>query len=134
MNLFRNPVKMSSLILLSAILMLTASCSKDDNDSPSYPRTVEVKYRVTKISGTLNDITILYTNQSGGRTGLSNQTLPYTVAFDREVEQYDDLAVSIAAYGNASVKLEILVNDRVVESETYTDDSYVSGSIVYLFQ
>jgi len=118
------------------LMMFITSCSKS-NDQPdnsnSYPKDVNVEYRVTAISG-VNSGDVLYSNASGGNTSVDNVSLPYSVKFKRTVKQSDNLAISYSTIGSGEVKVEILVNDQIVETKSFSGTSYVTGTIVYLFQ
>ncbi|WP_442587551.1 hypothetical protein ACSBL2_16010 [Pedobacter sp. AW31-3R] len=119
------------------LTILFTSCSKDDNDGPegdnSYPKEVNIEYRVTSVSG-ITGGDVLYTNSTGGQTSVDNISLPYSVKLKRTVNQYDNLALNFSAQGNGEVKAELLVEDKVVETKNFSGTSFISGSAVYLFQ
>jgi len=119
------------------LLLLVASCSKDDDGQPetgdSYPKEVNVEYRVTSTTG-LASADVLYVNASGGRTSVDNVALPYSIKLKRTVNKLDNLAISFSKGASGEAKAEILVDDKVVETETFSGTSYISGTIVHLFQ
>lgn len=127
---------MVALPCLMMVLLLT-SCGKDDDNNPetgsSYPRDVNVEYRVTSTSGLKNG-DVIYTNETGGNTILDNVTLPYSVKFKKNVKQFDNLAINFSAMTSGDAKAEILVNDKVVETKTFSGTSIITGSAVYIFQ
>ncbi|GGE65760.1 hypothetical protein GCM10011413_35330 [Pedobacter psychrotolerans] len=118
------------------LMMFITSCSKSNyqpGNSNSYPKDVNVEYRITAISG-VNSGDVLYANASGGNTSVDNVSLPYSVKFKRTVKQLDNLVLGYSKIGSGEVKVEILVNDQVVETKSFSSTSYVTGTIVYLFQ
>jgi len=127
---------MVALPCLMMVLLLT-SCGKDDDNNPetgnSYPRDVNVEYRVTSTSGLKNG-DVIYTNETGGNAIVDNVTLPYSVKFKKNVKQFDNLAINFSAMTSGDAKAEILVNDKVVETKTFSGTSIITGSAVYIFQ
>ena len=137
MKFYRVPslMRLLSLILLLSVVTMSVSCSKDDGDGgSSYPKTVSIRYRVTLTSGNFTNLAVGYTNESGGTTGVSNQSFPFTVTFNRTVNRYDNASMGVSCSGNGTLKMEILVNDRVVESQSFTEDAFLTASIVHLFE
>lgn len=127
---------MVALPCLMMVLLMT-SCGKDDDNNPetgnSYPRDVNVEYRVTSTSGLKNG-DVIYTNETGGNAIVDNVTLPYSVKFKKNVKQFDNLAINFSAMTSGDAKAEILVNDKVVETKTFSGTSIITGSAVYIFQ
>lgn len=127
---------MVALPCLMMVLLMT-SCGKDDDNNPetgnSYPRDVNVEYRVTTTSGLKNG-DVIYTNETGGNAIVDNVTLPYSVKFKKNVKQFDNLAINFSAMTSGDAKAEILVNDKVVETKTFSGTSIITGSAVYIFQ
>lgn len=135
-HLFKTKLSEFTLVPCLLLMMFITSCSKN-NDQPgnnnSYPKDVNVEYRVTAISGVSNG-DVLYANASGGNTSVDNVSLPYSVKFKRTVKQSDNLAIGYSKTGSGEVKIEILVNDQVVQTQSFSSTSYVTGTVVYLFQ
>jgi len=119
------------------LLMLVTSCSKDNDEQPetgsSYPKEVNIEYRITSTTG-LATADILYVNETGGRTSVDNVSLPYSLKFKRTVNSLDNAAISFSKSASGTAKSEILVEDKVVKTETFSGTSYISGTILYLFQ
>jgi hypothetical protein len=136
LKLKTNWFKMMALPCLMMVFLLT-SCGKDDDNGPetgnSYPRDVNVEYRVTSSTG-LAKGDVLYHNETGGNTSLDNVTLPYSVKFKKNAKQMDNLAINFTALGNGDAKAEILVDDKVVETKTFSGTTVIGGTAVYIFQ
>ena len=117
--------------------MLVTSCSKDNDEQPeagnSYPKEVNIEYKITSTTG-LATADILYVNETGGRTSVDNVTLPYSIKFKRTVNNLDNAAISFSESASGTAKSEILVDDKVVKTESFSGTSYISGTILYLFQ
>ncbi|MGN7723860.1 hypothetical protein [Chitinophaga sp. 22620] len=126
-----------------AVLLLAAglfvSCSKDKNDDPTppggggYPKEVNVTYKVTKVSGNITSCRIDWFNATGGMTTEQNAALPITRSFKRTVKQYDWVTFSVASTTPGSLKLEILVGDDVVETQTFSGTGTFAGTLKYIF-
>lgn len=122
--------------LLSVLLLFTislAACSKgdDDNSSPnSYPKEVSVTYRVSSPSATMLSSSH-YTNETGGIDQATNFTLPFSKGVSMTVNSGKGLYLSYFDPNGPNVKLEILVDNAVVKTQTFTGNS---GAIDYYFQ
>ncbi|KEQ29828.1 hypothetical protein [Pedobacter antarcticus] len=119
------------------LLVLSSSCSKDKDNNPqggnSYPKEVEVEYRLTSVRG-ITSGDVIYHNSTGGNTLVDKVTLPYSVKFKRTVNFTDNLAISINALGSGEVKAEILVDGKVVTTQNYAGTSVITGAAIYIFQ
>jgi hypothetical protein len=119
------------LFSMSILSLLFTSCSKDDdNNGSSYPKQVSITYIVSSTT-TASASLVIYQNETGGNTDVTNPTLPYTKTFTRTVNQYDLLSLGYGTNTNQTVKMEILVNNTLVKSQTFTS---TSGAITYLFE
>jgi hypothetical protein len=129
------------MILKKALTVLTflslftlLSCSKD-NDTPakgSYPKTVKVTYKIT---GTVKKGSVIFSNETLGNTNLDNQTIPFTKEISATIKSAPSgVALGITSVEAGSAKLEILVDDKVVETKDFSSNTVVSGSIAYVFQ
>lgn len=129
---------MRILAILLSFAMLATSCKKDNNnDNPGsggYPKEVTIEYRVTTTTSNLKNASVTVTNETGGTATEDAATLPFSKKFKRTVKQYDVLTISGTSTVAGNLKLEILVNDKVVTSETYSSTSIVLGSTGYIFQ
>jgi Mycobacterium membrane protein len=122
---------MLPLVLIAA---LSAGCSKDDaGNGNTYPKTVSVEYKLIPTAGITNASTIVYTNETGGNSSLSNTALPFSAKFSRSVNRSTGIAVGVTASGNGSIRCEIIVDGKVIVSETYTGNSVITGSSAYVF-
>jgi len=118
-------------ISMSILTMLFMSCSKeDDNSSSSYPKQVSITYAVSSTT-TASAAIVSYKNETGVDINVTNPALPYTKTFTRTVNKNDVLSLGYGTNTNQTVKLEILVNNTSVKSQTFTS---TSGAITYLFE
>lgn len=119
------------------LTILFSSCSKDKESVPqgagSYPKEVTIEYRVTSIKN-ISKGDVLYTNETGGNTTVDNVSLPYSVKLKKTVKQNDALGFNFSTLAAGEVKVEILVNDKVVETKSFAGTSIISGTAVYIFQ
>jgi hypothetical protein len=124
-------------ILAASVLIVSASCSKDD-DGPepppsSYPKNVSVEYRVTSTSGLATAGSIMYTNATGGSTTVSNSALPFSKKVDFTVNRYDNVALSVTHPSSGALKLDILVDNVVVKSQEFSSSPVITGTVPYIF-
>lgn len=124
------PVKL--MVLLMAVTLL-GSCSKSKDTPAGYPKEVSIEYRITSSTPGFNTGEVTYINADGGNTTIDDAPIPFSKKLKRNVNKLDHANVNLNA-GAGTARLEILVNDKVVESKTFTSTSYVLGSIVYLFE
>lgn len=125
---------LAGILFFFAAVTLLAACKKDPvNPLNNYPKDANIEYRVKSTTG-IARADILYDNQTGGQTSLDDQSLPFTVKFKRTGVAY---ATTIGLLGSTGVPgtiiLEIVVDDKVVETQTFTATSNVGGSIAYAF-
>ncbi len=126
--------KISGIIMLFMLTTTIISCGKDEEASTGYPRNVNVEYRVTSSNVRICDV--LFRNETGsdGFTNLDDVTVPYTVKFSKSVKQFDSLAMSVTASAAGTLTVEILVDGKVVKTDSFTGNNIISGSSVYLFE
>lgn len=137
-----NSVKKISLgFLLLAVVALWSSCKKDSNSpgpgsSAGYPKEVTIEYRVSSSSGLTEYYHISFDNETGGDTDLWDGTLPFSKVMKQTVKQGDSyyLYVSAQSDDDGSVTTEILVDGKVVATNTHTSNSGPSGSVSYYFE
>lgn len=119
------------LFSVSILTMLFTSCSKDDdNSSSSYPKQVSITYAVSSTT-TASAALVSYKNETGVDINVTNPALSFTKTFTRTVNKNDVLSLGYGTNTNQTVKLEILVNNSIVKSQTFTS---TSGAIIYLFE
>jgi len=121
-------------ILLFAVVFSSCSKSKDDDGpSSSYPQEVTIEYRVTTTTSAINNSDVKFTNETGGLSIVDAAALPWSKKIKRTVNKNEVLGLSITTSVGGSVKTEILVNDKVVKTETFTGTSFVYGITQYQF-
>lgn len=134
MNLLtkKHPMKIIALLLSVSLLV---SCKKDKDDSPSsgFPKEVNIEYRVTTTTSGLNAADVTYTNETGGLSRIDAAALPFSKKVKKTVNQYDVIGISTTANVGGNLKAEILVNDKVVKTETFSGTSSVHGIFSYQF-
>ena len=132
--------KLFNVIVATLIIIFTQSCSSDGNNSnapDTYPKEVNITYKMTGTGGPVTSGS--YVNDTGGSTTFEEVPLPYVRTFTRTVNQLDDIGISFIHNNSGNentaftIKLEILVNNVLVKTETYNGTSGAIGSIVYLF-
>jgi hypothetical protein len=132
MNLLttKHPVKMIALLLSVSLLF---SCKKDKDGDSGYPKDVTIEYRVTTTTSGFNAADVTYNNETGGRSDIDNAAIPFSKKITKRVDKYETIGLSVTAARGGDLKTEILVNDKVVKTETYTSTSIVHGVLVYQF-
>ncbi|MBS1755096.1 MAG: hypothetical protein KF741_10730 [Ferruginibacter sp.] len=120
------------LVAFVALPSLLSSCKKNNDDD--YPKSVNIQYKVSSPSGLTQATSVIYMNETGALTNLSNQALPYTKSLSRTVNRGDALSLRADAVGNGSLKLEILVNNEVVKTSSPSGSTTITGTIVHQFQ
>jgi len=121
--------------LISSFIFCTLcaiSCKKNSDDG--YTKTVSIQYKVTPSAGISQATSVVYMNESGALTTLTNQALPFSKTITRTVNKGDALTLRGDATGNGSLQLEILVNNTIVKSASPTGTSTITGQITYQFQ
>lgn len=136
MNWTKHPVRILTLLLSTALLF--SACKKDKDENPAggggYPKDVTIEYRVTTTTSNLKNARVTYINETGGNSTEDAAALPFSKKFRKNVKQYDVILIQGSAYTGGNLKLEILVNDQVVESESFSGTSTITGSTAYGFQ
>ena len=124
---------LSHLFLLAFSAILFISCRSDSNVDNSggntYPKQVSITYRITSTTKS-SLFHIAYKNEIGGTTEVNNPALPFTKTFTRTVNQFDNLSLSCSSTTSQTVKLEILVDNKVVNS---TENTNTISSVAYVF-
>lgn len=127
----KNTTRFIFLVTLFVMLLSSYGCKKDDNKNPGYPKTVTIEYKITATG--INKCDIIYTNETGGNTSLTDQALPFSKKFVRTVKQFDALSLGITALGNGSIKAEMFVDNNLVKTETFSGNSVIVGTPAYIF-
>jgi hypothetical protein len=122
-------------ILAASVLIVSASCGKDDDDPApsSYPKNVSIEYKVSSPSGLNTAGSVIYKNETGGLTTLSNVALPFSKKINVTVNRYDNLSVTVTHPVSGTMKLEILVDNVVAKSQEFTGTPAISGTVPYVF-
>lgn len=117
-------LKITSLVLG---IVVFASCSKDKKDGPGgYPKTVEIEYKVTSVANVTSG-EVIYDNETGARATVNPAALPFSKKMTIKVNAGDVVSMSFYTGTSGSVKLELLVDGKVVDSKTPS----ASGSSIY---
>lgn len=139
----RKHTMQKTLLLFTVILssfFILQGCKKDKDDSPApatYPKTVNIQYKVTSAAGFTQLLQLQYTNETGGIASQTNTPLPFNKTLSKTVNKYEVLILSFAAVGAGQLKGEILVDGTVVATKSFTGDtgsSTVPGQVTYTFQ
>ena len=119
-------------VCLMLPFMLLGSCSdKSEGPAPNmYSKQVSVTYKV-KSSSTAAAAVITYTGVAGSPINEPSPALPFTKTFTRTVNMSDIISLGYGTNLPQQVKLEMLVNNVVVKTESFTS---TSGAIVYIFR
>ena len=119
------------LMFFSAILLVSCRSDNSDNNSSSnsYPKQVSITYKISSTT-TSSLLHIGYKNETGGTTDINNPSLPFTKTFTRTVNRFDNLSLSCSSNTSQTVKLEILVDNKVVN---FTDNTSTISSVAYVF-
>lgn len=125
-------LKMTALFLG---VVLFASCSKDKKDGPGgYPRNVNVEYRVTSLSN-ITSGEINYLNETGAVTTVDPASLPFSKKLTKKINAAGEVVhVSFYSSGPGSVKLEVLIDGKVVETKTPSSTTSLYETASYGFQ
>ena len=121
------------LFQLLLIGSLAFSCS-DDEEPSSYPKTVTVEYKVT--SPTLSNLNITYTGEVGNAVIVTPAILPFSVKFNRSVNQYDGSIIELGLSSPSSVTMELWIDNVIAKT---SDCSNGPGAVrfcemTYIFQ
>lgn len=115
--------------IFASLTIISCNRDNDDSGSNSYPKQVSVVYKVTSTTATAATL-VQYKNETGANTDVPNATLPYTKTFNRTVNKNDVLSLGYGTNTSQTVKLEILVNNVSVKTQTFTS---TAGAITYTF-
>ncbi|WP_343703887.1 hypothetical protein [Chitinophaga sp.] len=135
-SVFKKYLQRMAVVALAAGLFV--SCKKDKKDDvpepgTGYPKEVNVTYKVTVASGAIPSCRFDYFNETGGMTIEQNVPVPITKTFKRTVNRLDYVGFTVASTAGGSLKLEILVNNTPVESQTFSGSGTFAGTVKYIF-
>ncbi|HRN49525.1 MAG TPA: MmpS family transport accessory protein [Niabella sp.] len=112
-------------------MFLATSCKKSGSDiGNNYPKQVNITYRVSS-TATNSLVSITYDNETGGQTTVNNPSLPFTITITKTVNKNNIITLGYFVNPDQTVKLEILVNNEVVKSQTYSNPN---SAMSYTFQ
>ena len=127
--------KFKKLLALSfclvALTALISSCSKDDDNNNGGP--YEVEYKVTASSNATIS-TVVYGNAQGDPTSvtsLSGDTWSKKLTVNAGVQSISIGANATATDANATLKVEIIINGKVVKENTGSGQ-YLTATAVYI--
>lgn len=129
----KHPATILAILLFAVVF---SSCKKSkDNDGPSssYPQEVTIEYRATTTTSAIKNADVTFTNETGGYSNIDAAAVPFSKKFKKTVNKYEVIGLSLTATVGGSLKAEILINDKVVKTETYTGTSIVHGILQYQF-
>ncbi|MBC7936753.1 MAG: hypothetical protein H7Y86_15485 [Rhizobacter sp.] len=127
------------IFVLSVILFVTPGCKKDKDDNPgsgTYPRTVNIQYKVSSSTGFSQVMQMTYSNETGGLTNGTNVAMPFSKSFSKTVNRFDVIVLTFGHTGMGNLKGEILVDNVVVKTASFTGDtpsSTIPGQVTYTF-
>jgi len=129
----KQTLKIAALISCMAIVV---SCSKSKNDGPQspdsgYPKEVTIEYKIT--SPDLTKANVIFSNETGGNSNVSDAALPFTKTFKRTVKYAEAASIGVTSYTGGNIKAEIFVDGKSVKTESYSGNQVVTGSLVYPF-
>lgn len=123
--------QLSTSLFIALIILFAASCKKADSDTDNtYPKQVSITYRVSSTT-TNNLVSITYDNETGGQTTVNNPALPFTKTITKTVNKNNIITLGYFVNPAQTVKLEILVNNQVVKSQSYSNPN---SAMSYTFQ
>ncbi|WP_342330307.1 hypothetical protein [Pedobacter sp. FW305-3-2-15-E-R2A2] len=136
LQLKNNLLTRIAFMLLAVGLISACSKDKDKYDDPraGYPKTVTIDYKVTQTAGNVGLTDIRYTNETGAFTSLDNQALPFSKKITKKVEFGESATISTYTAGPGTIKLEILVDGKVVETASPVSNTYINHNISYQFK
>lgn len=133
-----NAMKLRLLIAFASLLIFSCKKSNDATPGAGYPKEVTIEYKLTTVKGSLSTAEMVgYTNESDGRTTLTNVSLPFSKTIKRTVKFGDMQTLSVFhtnTGGACSVKMEILVNGKVAKTQTEETTDHLNGAIEYPFE
>ena len=122
---------LKSSFFIGIIILLATSCKKSDtNNDNTYPKQVDITYRVSSTTAS-SLVSITYDNETGGQTTANNPALPFTKTITKTVNKYNIITLGYFVNPAQTVKLEILVNNEVVKSQSYSNPN---SAMSYTFQ
>jgi len=118
-------------LFVGLVILFTASCKKSGSDTGNtYPKQVNITYRVSS-TATNSLVSITYDNETGGQTTVNNPSLPFTKTITKTVNKNNIITLGYFVNPAQTVKLEILVNNEVVKSQSYSNPN---SAMSYTFQ
>lgn len=118
-------------LFIAFITFLATSCKKSGSDAGNtYPKQVNITYRVSS-TATNSLVSIAYDNETGGQATVNNPSLPFTKAITKTVNKNNIITLGYFVNPAQTVKLEILVDNQVVKSQSYTNPN---SAMSYTFQ
>lgn len=131
--LLRQPLRFFTLLMAVALLGTSCSKDKDDKKDSGFPRTVTVEYKITSSTG-LNAADVDFTNETMGMSTIDNAAVPFTKKMDLKLTEPAGIALSATSTVGGSLKLEIFVNGKSVQTQTFSGTSIVHGVLPHYFQ
>lgn len=115
MNCFLFLKHIIKIIVSVTIIFFNISCKKQIlKQSDFNQKEVSIEYRITPEKKTVANGVIIYTDEAGVVTVSDSKTLPFSKKIKRTINKYAIISLGIIADDAGSVKMEILVNDKIV--------------------
>lgn len=131
-------MKLRLLIAFASLLLFSCKKSNDATPGAGYPKEVTIEYKLTTVKGSVSAVEMVgYTNETDGRTTLTNVSLPFSKTIKRTVNFGDMTTLSVFhnnTGGAYSVKMDILVNGKLAKTQTEETVDHLNGAIVYPFE
>jgi len=106
--------------LITLVSLTFFACNKDED--PGDKTEISIEYKVTTTeSGKVADIE--YTSAAGTQVDVNNESLPWSISFNAQVEAGDALDMTVESASSGNMTAQILIDGEVVETET--DDNLI---------
>lgn len=125
-------VRLNPILYLLVIVSMMESCKKEPDSA--YPKSVSMQYKVIPSTGISQASSLIFTNDSGGLTTLSNQALPFIKTLTRVVNKGDAITLRGDALSGGQLQLEISIDGKVARQATFSGGTVVTGQLTYQFQ
>ena len=130
MNALSIPKNIIKIIVSVVIIFFNVSCKKQTiKQSGVSQKEVTIEYRITPYKSELANGVIIYTDEAGVVTVSEDKTLPFSKKFKRTINKYAIISLGIIAEYAGSVKMEILVDHKIV-SELVPNNVFSKRKII----
>lgn len=110
-----NLLRLIKVITFISITLFITSCKKGlVKQSGMNQKEVTIEYRITPYKNVITNGDIIYTDETGVVTVSDKRTLPFSRKFKRTINRFTVISLGIIAEYAGSVKMEILVDGKIV--------------------